>query len=141
MADLFESVCLNHPDTPAVTRCATCSKPICKRCIVSRNGVNYCSKACAENAMETVGQVNRTLEEKRRTDLRTRRRAIIVLLIIILAAAAASWYYNQNKSDVDRLMRKTGEKLEQNVKEAKETIQQGVPTSSKYKRNREALVE
>ena len=44
MAKISESVCLNHPDTPAVTRCATCSKPICKQCIVSKNGSSYCRR-------------------------------------------------------------------------------------------------
>lgn len=141
MADLSGSVCLNHPDTPAVTRCASCSKPICKQCIVSRNGSNYCSETCAKNAAETVGQVNRTLEERRRTGAKTRLRAIILLVIIIIIAAAASWYYNQNKSDVDRLMRETGAQIEKNVQETKATIQQGVPTSSQYKRDREAMVE
>ena len=94
-----------------------------------------------KNAAETVGQVNRTLEERRRTGAKTRLRAIILLIIIVIIAAAASWYYKQNKSDVDRLMRETGTKIEKNVQETKATIQQGVPTSSQYNRNREAMVE
>lgn len=141
MADLSKSVCLNHPDTPAVARCATCSKPICERCIVSRNGSTYCSEACAENAAETIGQINRTLEERRRTGSRTRWRAIIWLVIIIVVVAAAVWYYRENKSDVDRMVRKTGARIEQNVQDTKATIQQEIPSSSRYKREREALVE
>ena len=41
------SVCLNHTDTEAVTRCAACGKPLCANCIaVSDNGRDYCSQAC-----------------------------------------------------------------------------------------------
>ncbi len=141
MTDLSQSVCLNHPDTPAVTRCATCSKPICEKCIVNRNGSPYCSETCAANASESVDRITRTLDEKRRTNTRTRYRAIILLLIILIAAAVAAWFYSQNKSDVDRLMRKTSAQLDRKVQETRTTIQQGIPTSSQYKRDREGLIQ
>jgi len=44
------SVCLNHTDRPANTRCSACHKPICNSCVVEISGAIYCSKACAENA-------------------------------------------------------------------------------------------
>ena len=141
MTDLSQSVCLNHPDTPAVARCATCSKPICEACVVNRNDSLYCSEECAANAAASVDRITRTLDEKRRTHTRTRYRTIILLLIILIAAAAASWYYFQNKSDVDRLMQKTGTELDRKVQETKNTIQQGIPTSSQYKRGRENLIQ
>ena len=102
MADISESVCLNHPDTPAVTRCATCGKPICERCIVSRNGSNYCSETCADNAMNSVGRVNDVLENKRKVDAKGKKRTLIVIVILIAAAAAGYYYYTQNKDDVNR---------------------------------------
>ena len=58
MADISKSYCLNHPDTPAVARCATCGKHVCAQCVVSRNGSSYCSKACADSAANTAGRVN-----------------------------------------------------------------------------------
>ena len=68
MADISESVCLNHPDTPAVARCASCNKPICKKCIVSRNGLNYCSEKCADRAASSVKRVDNVLENKSRCE-------------------------------------------------------------------------
>ena len=68
MADLSQSVCLNHPNTPAVARCATCGKPICSQCIVSRNGSSYCSAKCADSAASSDGRVKDVLAEKKRTN-------------------------------------------------------------------------
>ncbi len=141
MADLSESVCLNHPDTPAAARCATCGKPVCARCIVTRNGSNYCSETCADNAAKTVGRVNDVLENKKKVDAQGKRRTLIVLVILLAAAAAGYYYYSQNKDDVKRFVKKTERKVKRNVKETKKSIEKSLPSSSTYKRDRENMVK
>ncbi len=34
--------CKNHPDTPAVDRCAGCAEPFCSDCLVEMHGQKYC---------------------------------------------------------------------------------------------------
>ncbi len=50
------SVCLNHTDRPANTRCSACHKPICNECIVMDTGAIYCSQACAQGAARFRGK-------------------------------------------------------------------------------------
>jgi len=35
--------CTNHPDTPAVNRCAGCAEPFCGNCLVEIGAQHYCS--------------------------------------------------------------------------------------------------
>lgn len=41
-------MCVNHPDMPAETRCRQCHKPVCKACIKSDAGGQFCSFQCSE---------------------------------------------------------------------------------------------
>ena len=141
MADISESVCLNHPDTPAVIRCATCGKPICQACIVERNQSKYCSETCANNAENSFGRVNDVIENKKKVDAKSRIRTVIILIILAAIAAAAYLYYTNNKSDVDRFINKTEKKINAAAKETKGTIQKNLPGDSTYKKNRENLVK
>lgn len=140
MADISESVCLNHPDTPAVIRCATCGKPICQACIVRRNSSAYCSDTCADNAENSFDRVNDVIENKKKVDAKNRVRTIIILIILAAVAAGAYFYYTQNKSEVDRFINKTEKQINSATKDAKGTIQKNLPGDSKYKKNRENLV-
>ena len=97
MAKISDSVCLNHPDTPAVTRCATCGKPVCKNCIVNKNGSNYCSQVCADNAQKSAGRVSEVMESRKRADSRRGVRTLVILIILIAAGAAAYYFYTKNK--------------------------------------------
>ena len=141
MADISESVCLNHPDTPAAARCATCGKPVCARCIVERNGSGYCSAKCADSAADSEQRVNDVLENRKKVDARLKVRSIVILIVIILAAAAAFLYYRNNRSDVERFIRKTESRIDKGTKDAKNTIRKNIPSSSAYKKNRENLVK
>ena len=141
MANISESVCLNHPDTPAVCRCATCGKPVCSQCVVSRNGSSYCSEKCADDAANSVGRVNSTLDEKARSDAKRAVRAIVTVIILLAVAAAGYFLYRRNEKKVDSFIRKTENKVVSGAKDAKDSIQQGIPTSSSYKRSRENLVK
>ena len=44
------SVCVNHTNRTATSRCSSCHKPICNDCIVNSGGAVYCSNRCAEGA-------------------------------------------------------------------------------------------
>ena len=97
MANISDSYCLNHPDTPAAARCATCGKHVCEKCTVIRDGVSYCSDACADAAAASSGRVNSALEAGRKNAAKARVRSIVILIIIIAAAAGAWYYYSNNK--------------------------------------------
>jgi hypothetical protein len=47
---MASSICVNHTDRPATSRCSSCHKPICNDCIVRDAGEVFCSNACAVNA-------------------------------------------------------------------------------------------
>lgn len=141
MADISKSYCLNHPDTPAVARCATCGKHVCAQCVVSRNGSSYCSEACADSAANTAGRVNTAVSAERNIAARSRIRTIVIL-IILAAAAAGGWYYYQNhKDEVNSAVKKAGNKVQKSMDSSKQTIQKGVPGDSKYKRDVENSVK
>ena len=141
MADLSQSVCLNHPNTPAVTRCATCGKPICSQCIVSKNGSNYCSAKCADSAASSDGRVKDVLAEKKRTNAKGKIRALIIFFLIVAVAAAAYVFYKENKSDVDKFVEKTESQVRAGAKDAQQNIQKSVPKDSKSTRDREGLMK
>ncbi len=138
MADNF---CFNHSDAPAVARCAVCGKAVCSKCVVSKNGGNYCSEACAARAESSAGRVDTALGDKKKIDAKLRLRAIIIVVLVIAAAAAGIFYYRNNKDDVDRAIRKAGKQVSKQADGAKKSIQKGIPTSSSYKRDKENLVK
>ena len=140
MADISKSYCLNHPDTPAAARCATCGKHVCAQCVVSRNGSSYCSEACADSAANTAGRVNTATNAERNIAARARIRTIVII-IILAAAAAGGWYYFQgHKDEVNDAVKKAGTTVQKSMDSTKQTIQKGVPGDSKYKRDTEAAV-
>ena len=141
MADISKSYCLNHPDTPAVARCATCGKHVCAQCVVSRNGSSYCSEACADSAANTAGRVNTAVSAERNIAARSRIRTIVIL-IILAAAAAGGWYYYQNhKDEVNSAVKKAGNKVQKSMDTTKQSIQKSLPGDSKYKRDVENSVK
>jgi len=44
------SICVNHTDRQATTRCSTCHKPICDDCTQQSDGKIFCSQFCIEGA-------------------------------------------------------------------------------------------
>ena len=140
--------CFNHSDAPAVARCAVCGKAVCSECVVSKNGGNYCSEACAFKAESSAGRVDTALGDKKKIDARRRLRAIIIVVLVIAVAAAGVFYYRNNKDEVDRAARdmgraaqKAGKQVSKQAEGAKKSIQKGIPTSSTYKRDKENLVK
>lgn len=141
MADISKSYCLNHPDTPAAARCATCGKHVCAQCVVERNGSKYCSEACADAAANSTGRVNTADNAGRNIAARSRIRTIVIIIILIAAAAAAWHYYQGHKDEVNSAVKKAGTTVQKSMDSTKKTIQKGVPGDSKYKRDAEAAVK
>ena len=137
MAELSDTYCLNHPDTPATARCATCGKHVCDQCTVIKNGVSYCSEACAAAAEASTGRVDSAIESGRINAARARRRSIIILIIIAAVAAGAWYYYSNNKDKVNAAVQKAGKKVQTGLDASTKTLQKEVPGDSKYKRDRE----
>lgn len=145
MANISESVCLNHPDTPAATRCAACGRPICSKCVVSSNGSEYCSESCAAKAQTAAGRASSVMASKKKTEAGKRIRAIVILILLIVAALAGYSYYEKNKSKVDRslqdTLRKTENTISTEAKKAKNSVDRSMPGDSNYKKKRENLVK
>ena len=141
MADISKSYCLNHPDTPAAARCATCGKHVCAQCVVERNGSKYCSEACADAAANSTGRVNTAANAERNIAARARIRTIVIIIILIAIAAGAWHYYQGHKDEVNSAVKKAGTTVQKSMDSTKQTIQKGVPGDSKYKRDAEAAVK
>jgi hypothetical protein len=52
---MASSVCVNHPQQPAVARCVTCNKPVCSSCVVKSDGRTFCSGTCRDNHAKFSG--------------------------------------------------------------------------------------
>jgi hypothetical protein len=103
------SVCLNHPDRPAATRCTTCFKPICAECVVRAHGEEFCSSQCSANYDETRDGVERFQEQNRKRRAAQRRRRLVILIILGVAAYFAYRYYRQNPNAIQELKQKSSE--------------------------------
>jgi len=108
------SVCLNHPNVPAVAHCATCRKPICADCAKTAEGITCCSKACLQNALDSRVVVGDILTRKKKSEFKRIIRNLIVLLIILVLA----WFAYQHREQLLDLFRKGKAKTEQVSKEA-----------------------
>ncbi|MBR4673929.1 MAG: hypothetical protein IKP00_05625 [Victivallales bacterium] len=141
MADRINgSVCLNHPNTPAVKRCAVCSKPLCADCVQMHDGVPYCSDLCWDNAKRTGLLVKNVEANKKSVAVKVFIRKVIYLIIIAALVYGGYYYYTHNKSKVDAQLKKAKSTTEQKLQEGKKSIEKGLPGDSKYKRDREKMV-
>ena len=141
MADRINgSVCLNHPNTPAVKRCAVCSKPLCAECVQMHDGVPFCSDLCWDNAKRTGMLVKDVEERKKSTAVKVFIRKVIYLIIIAALAYGGYYYYTHNKSKVDAQLKKAKSATEQQLEKGKKSIEKGLPGDSKYKKDREKMV-
>lgn len=134
-------VCLNHPNVPAVARCATCSKPICAECAQVHDGVTYCSQLCYENAMRT-GLMVKDVERRKGAANAKRMLVKLIWLIIILALAAGGYYYYKNhKSQIDAKVKNVKQSVESGIEKGKKKVDDNLIRDSKYKKQREAMVK
>ena len=108
------SVCLNHPNVPAIAHCATCRKPICADCAKTAEGITCCSKACLQNALDSRAVVGDIMARKKKSESKRIIRNLIVLLIVLVLA----WFAYQHREQLLDLFRKGKAKTEQVSKEA-----------------------
>ena len=139
------AVCLNHTDTPAVTRCAACGKPICEKCIIAGA---YCSAECQKKADLAAGRTHQMMEGKARTDKKNKTVKTVIVLILLAAAAAGAYYYTQNPKKANKhfnelsgTVKKAGKAVSKRVEDAKERTDHKLNRDSRYKKNAENLVK
>ena len=93
------SVCLNHTDTEAVTRCAACGKPLCANCIaVSENNRAYCSQACFDRGSAAAERSAGVVSEKTAAGKSKFIRSLILFFLIVAIAAAGFMYFKKNST-------------------------------------------
>ena len=139
------AVCLNHTDTPAVTSCAACGKPICEKCVVAGA---YCSAECQAKADLAAGRTHQMMEGKARTDKKNKALKTVIFLILLAAAAAGAYYYMQNPkkaknhfNELSGTVKNAGKAVGKRVDEAKERTNKRLNQDSRYKKNAENLVK
>ncbi|MBO4514012.1 MAG: B-box zinc finger protein [Victivallales bacterium] len=135
------SVCLNHPDTPAVAHCAVCRKPVCQECQKIYEGVTYCSRECYDNAKRTGGMVDDVLQKRKAVELKRKIRNIIILLIVVALAFAGWTYYKKNTATIDAKEKNLKQQTEKTINDGKKSIDKGIIKDSKYKKEHEGLLK
>ena len=133
-------VCLNHPDTNAVARCAACGKPLCAECVMICDDQKYCSEACHLKGLASSLRSEQVITKKRSTDRKSGMKKFITLLIIAAIAAGAAYYYSKNKKDIDKRAKAGLQTVKTQAGKAIEEGKKSVPVNSKYKQHREGLV-
>lgn len=91
MSNVSNSVCPKHPNTPAVSRCVTCMKPICQECVNKVNNDTFCSSTCAENHIRSSADLARFKSKQKSGVLKK-----VIILVIIAGLAWLAWS-NQDK--------------------------------------------
>lgn len=76
------SVCINHPDTLAVAHCCVCRRPVCKDCLIERDGYKCCSEECLKMARESTSRVAGIMDRRRSTDRKCACRRFVRLVIL-----------------------------------------------------------
>ncbi len=103
------SVCLNHPDRGATTRCTTCFKPICGECVVRSHGEDFCSEQCKTNYEATRPGVEEFQEREARRRSARRRRRLLLLVILVVGGYFAYRYLKANPDTMQELKQKAEE--------------------------------
>jgi hypothetical protein len=107
-----DSVCLNHPDRSATTRCCTCFKPICGECVVRAHGEDFCSAECRQNYENTRPGVDEFQERLARRRAASRRRRLILLAVLVVGGYFAYRYFRDNPDAVQKIQQKSEEAIQ-----------------------------
>lgn len=97
--DITDRVCIRHPQQPAVARCASCMKPVCKACIVQQEGHYYCSTKCADAVTAVAKQAAEAAatQQARRRKATIRLVTIIATAVVVVAVSAFLWQKHRHK--------------------------------------------
>ena len=113
MAHAKDKVCLNHPQTSAVSRCVTCFKPLCSECVVKEHDLDFCSEACATNYSRTNESIKDFGEKEAHRKLAKLVKKFVCLAILVIVGFLVYRYWFGDKGDVkgtaDHLKNKTRE--------------------------------
>jgi uncharacterized membrane protein YvbJ len=102
------SVCLNHPDRSAETRCVTCFKPLCSECAIrDAEGNDFCSEQCRRNYENSRENVDNFHAQERRIKRRKKIRRLVILVILIVLGVAAYKHFKDNPDDLKKLKHST----------------------------------
>ena len=133
-------VCLNHPHRDAAAVCASCGKPLCNECILKADGNIYCSEACHLKGAASAARSAEVISTSAKVDRKARKRFWITFVAVLILAGAGYYFYTQNRKAVDKKLDKISKTVR---KETRKVIKEGkdsMPRETKYKREREALV-
>ncbi len=78
----MDAKCFNHPEELAVAKCTDCGKPICRECLVYREGSVYCSEECAIRRKTLGDSLHSKLERSRQGP------GVLIRMIQMLIASA-----------------------------------------------------
>ena len=133
-------VCLNHPDVNAIAKCAACGKPLCAECVMIYDNQKYCSEACHLKGLASQLRSEGVLEKKKKTDRKSGLRSFLIFIIILAIAGGAAYFYFQNKKAIDQRAAAGLETVKAKAGQAIEEGKKNVPANSKYKHQRETMV-
>jgi len=134
-------VCLNHPNTDAVTRCSACGKPLCAECVYESNGRNYCSVECAKKAEASEARSGDVMTRTAKANAKAGFRKFVTLVIVLVLAAAAWYFYSKHKKEIDSRVSKGIKTIQKESSQAIQSGHKAIEKDSKYKRDRENLVK
>ena len=133
-------VCLNHPHRDAAAVCAACGKPLCSECILKAGDSIYCSEACQLKGAASQARSAEVISTSAKVDSKARKRFWITFIIVLILAGAGYYFYTQNRKTVDKKLDKISKTVRKETRKAIKAGKESMPKETKYKREREALV-
>lgn len=103
MPNMAGKVCLNHTNVPAVSKCETCSKPLCEDCILEVLGSHFCSERCAGAGLDKKERIAVLNSEILQSEGATIRSKVIILLVLMGLAYAGYVYWHNNQFKMGKL--------------------------------------
>ncbi len=115
MANMEEKVCPNHPEDTAVSRCASCFKPLCAQCIIKSNGDDFCSDQCATNFSQSKEHFAEVTKRDKARKLKARIKKIIFLIIIAIIGYFGYKYWSDNKESINKKLESKSKQIQKDL--------------------------
>jgi hypothetical protein len=117
-------ICHNHTNVPAVSKCDTCSKPLCADCILEVKDIHFCCTGCAGIGLDKRERITASTvlnSEQLQSEGAACRTKLIILLILAGLAYAGYVYWHNNQVKMGKLRNKNEEQQTlQNVQKTTE---------------------
>ena len=134
-------VCLKHHDRQAVAVCAACGKPLCEECVMEYNGSAYCSGQCRDKGEDSKARSNETISSGKKIKARARRRFWLTVFLLIALGAGGYYLYTNHQKTIDSGFSSGLQELKKSTGKAIRAGKEAMPGESRYKRERENLVD